>query len=70
MAVRFGDDVYLFEVKVVDMAPEGAAMLQLNEKGHADKYHASGQPAYLVAVEFSEDTRNVRNVVAFEVERA
>ena len=67
MAVRLNDNVYLFEFKVVEMEPEGAAMAQLKERRYADKYRASGQPIYLVAVEFSSETRNL---AAFEVERA
>ena len=67
MAVRFNDNVYLFEFKVVEMAPEGAAMAQLKEKRYADKYHDLGQPIHLIAVEFSKDARNV---AAFQVERA
>ena len=66
MAVRFNGNVYLFELKVVEMAGEGAAMAQLKERGYADKYRGTGDPIHLVAVEFSRDTRNV---VAFEVER-
>ena len=67
MAVRLNGNVYLFEFKVVEMEPEGAAMAQLKERRYADKYRASGQPIYLVAVEFSRETRNL---AAFEVERA
>ena len=67
MAVRFNDNVYLFEFKVVEMAPEGAAMAQLKEKRYADKYRGSGRPIHLIAVEFSKDARNV---AAFQVERA
>ena len=67
MAVRFNGHVYLFEFKVVEMAPEGAAMAQLNERRYADKYRHLGQPIHLIAVEFSKDARNL---AAFEVERA
>ena len=67
MAVRFNDNVYIFEFKVVETAPEGAAMAQLKLKRYADKYRGLGQPIYLVAVEFSKDARNL---TAFEVERA
>ena len=67
MAVRFNGNIYLFEFKVVEMAPEGAAMAQLKSKRYADKYRDSGQPIHLVAVEFSKDARNL---AAFEVERA
>ena len=67
MAVRFKDNVYLFEFKVVEMASGGAAMAQLKERRYADKYRGLGQPIHLVAVEFSKDARNL---AAFEVERA
>ena len=67
MAVRFNGNVYLFEFKVVEMAPEGAAMAQLKERRYADKYRGLGEPIHLVAVEFS---REARNLTAFDVERA
>ena len=67
MAVCFNGNVYLFEFKVVEMEPEGAAIAQLKERGYADKYRHLGQPIHLIAVEFSKEARNV---VAFEVERA
>ena len=38
MAVVFNENVYLFELKVVELAGEGAAMLQLRSRGYADKY--------------------------------
>ena len=67
MAVRFNRNVYLFEFKVVEMAPEGAAMGQLKDRRYADRYRGAGtSPFTSIAVEFSKDTRNV---VAFEVER-
>ena len=67
MAVRFNEQVYLFEFKVVELAPKGAAMAQLKEKRYADKYRGLGQPIHLIAVEFS---RKTRNLAAFEVEQA
>ena len=73
MAVCFNANVYLFEFKVVEMEPAGeaaprsAAMAQLKERRYADKYRHLGQPIHLIAVEFSKEARNV---VAFEVERA
>ncbi|MCY3819208.1 MAG: ATP-binding protein [Gammaproteobacteria bacterium] len=67
MAVRFNGNVYLFEFKVVELAPEGAAMAQLKRRGYADKYRDLGEPIHLVAVEFSSEARNL---AAFEVERA
>ena len=65
MAVRFHAGIYLFEFKVVEMAPEGAALAQLKERRYADKYRGSGTPVHLIGVEFSKESRNV---VAFEVE--
>ena len=67
MAVLFNENVYLFEFKVVEMTSEDAAMAQLKAKHYADKYRGLGQPIYLVAVEFSRETRNL---AAFAVERA
>ena len=67
MAVHFNDNIYLFEFKVVEMASEGAAMAQLQEKGYADKYRGLDQPIHLIGVEFS---KNTRNITAFEVARA
>ena len=64
MAVRFGEKVYLFEFKVVELEPKGAAMAQLREKGYADKYRGGSGEVFLVGVEFSKATRNV---VGFEV---
>ncbi|MCY3869550.1 MAG: ATP-binding protein [Gemmatimonadetes bacterium] len=63
MAVRFNGNVYLFEFKVVELAPEGTAMAQLKQKRYADKYRNRGEPIHLIAVEFSRETRNL---VGFE----
>ena len=67
MAVRFNANVYLFEFKVVELAPEGAAMAQLKRRRYADKYRYLDEPIHLVAVEFSSEARNL---AAFEVEHA
>ena len=64
MAVRTGGHVYLFEFKVVEMAPPGSALAQLRERGYADKYRGRGEPIHLIGVEFSRETRNV---TAFEL---
>ena len=66
MAVRFSGNVYLFEFKVVEMEPEGAAMAQLRDRGYAEKYRGGSGEVFLVGVEFSRETRNV---VGFEVRR-
>ena len=65
MRVDFGGQIYLFEFKVVEQAPEGNALAQIKAKGYADKYRASGKPIHLIGVEFS---RIERQIVAFEVE--
>ena len=67
MAVRFNANVYLFEFKVVELAPEGAAVAQLKARGYADKYRDRGEPIHLIGVEFS---REARNLAAFDVEQA
>ena len=67
MTVHFNDNIYLFEFKVVELASEGAAMAQLQEKRYADKYRGLDQPIHLIGVEFSKDTRNI---TAFEVDKA
>ena len=64
MAVRTGGHVYLFEFKVAEMAPPGAALAQLQERDYAAKYRHLNQPIHLIGVEFSRATRNV---TAFEV---
>ncbi len=65
MAVLFRGHVYLFEFKVVELAPEGGALAQLQERRYAEKYKAAGTSVHLIGVEFS---REERNVVAFDVE--
>ena len=66
MAVWFGDNVYLFEFKVVEMEPHGAAMAQLLERDYAAKYRGGAAEVYLVGVEFSRESRSI---VGFEVGR-
>ena len=64
MAVRAGGQVYLFEFKVMELAPPGSALAQLRERDYAAKYRGGGEPIQLIGVEFSRETRNV---TAFEV---
>ncbi|MCY4377425.1 MAG: ATP-binding protein [Spirochaetaceae bacterium] len=64
MAVRADGDVYLFEFKVVEVAPPGSALAQLRERDYAAKYRGRGESIHLIGVEFS---RKTRNVTAFEV---
>jgi len=65
LALRFNGQVYLFEFKVVEFAPEGRALEQIKARGYAERYRASGEPIHLIGVEFS---RERRSVVGFEVE--
>jgi len=65
MALRFNGQVYLFEFKVVELAPEGRALAQSKEKGYAERYRGDRRPIHLIGVEFS---RKQRSVVGFEVE--
>lgn len=65
MTVRFNRHIYLFEFKVVEMAPEGNALKQLQMKGYAEKYRHHGEPIHLLGVEFSRESRNI---VGFEFE--
>jgi len=65
MAVRFNQQIYLFEFKVVEIEPAGKALQQIKDNGYADKYRAEGQPIHLIGVEFS---REKRSVIGFEVE--
>ena len=44
MAVRAGGQVYLFEFKVVELAPPGSALAQLQERDYAAKYRGGGKP--------------------------
>ena len=67
MAVRFNGHVYLFEFKVVELAPESAPMARLEARGYAEKYRHLGEPIHLIGVEFS---RERRNLAGFEVARA
>jgi len=65
MAVRFAGQVFLFEFKVVELAPEGRALQQIKDRGYAHKYRLEDGPIHLIGVEFS---RERRSVVGFEVE--
>ena len=67
MAVAFNHNVYLFEFKVVEAAPDGAAMAQLKARGYAEKYLAKKMPIHLIGVQFA---KHIRNVVAFDVQES
>ena len=63
MTLRFNQQVYIFEFKVVELVPEGKALQQIKDKAYADKYRALNQPIYLLGVEFIKTNRNI---VGFE----
>ncbi|TVQ91134.1 MAG: hypothetical protein EA400_05390 [Chromatiaceae bacterium] len=65
LALRFNGQVYLFEFKVVELAPAGRALQQIKDRGYPRPYLATGVPVHLIGVEFS---RERRAVVGFAVE--
>ena len=65
MTVCFNGHVYIFEFKVVEFNPQGAALAQIKDRNYADKYKARNEPIHLVGVEFSKASRNI---VGFDVE--
>ncbi len=65
LRLRFNGCIWLFEFKVVELAPEGAALQQIKDRGYADKYRAEGLPIHLIGIEFS---RERRSLVGFAVE--
>ena len=67
MALRLGEDVYLFEFKVAERSARGAALAQLQARRHADKYRAPGRAVHLIGVEISAEQRDV---TAFDVASA
>jgi len=65
LRLRFNGQLWLFEFKVVELAPEGRALQQIKDRHYADKYRAEGLPIHLISIEFS---RAQRTLVGFEVE--
>ncbi len=41
LALCFNGQVYLFEFKVVELAPEGRSLEQIKARGYADRYRAA-----------------------------
>ena len=62
MAVRFNLQVYLFELKVVELMSSGSALEQLRDRDYAARYRADGEPVYLIGVEFSRGRAERRRV--------
>jgi hypothetical protein len=65
MTVKFNENVYLFEFKVVEFFPEGKAIQQLIDRNYAQKYQALNQPIHLIGIEFSKESRSV---IGFETQ--
>ncbi|WP_295409432.1 AAA family ATPase [uncultured Thiocystis sp.] len=65
LTLKFNARIWLFEFKVVELAPAGRALQQIKERGDADKYRTLGQPIHLIGIEFS---RERRTLVGFETE--
>jgi hypothetical protein len=65
MALRFNGQVYLFEFKVVELAPKGRALQQSKDAGYADRYLDDRLPIHLIGLEFSREQRTLEG---FEVE--
>lgn len=59
LALRYGQQVYLFEFKVIEQVPEGKALQQLIDKDYAEKYKQPGVSVTLIGVEFSREKRNI-----------
>ncbi|MEZ5536303.1 MAG: ATP-binding protein [Thiolinea sp.] len=65
MTLKFNQQIYIFEFKVVELVPEGEALQQIKDQGYAEKYRDYKQPIHLIGVEFSKDQRNI---AGFELE--
>ena len=57
MSVLFNGQVYLFEFKVVEDAPQGRALQQIRDKGCRQVPRA--RRIHLIGVEFSREERSV-----------
>ncbi len=66
LVVRYQGRVYIFEFKVVERAGAGVAITQMHERDYAKKYQELGEPIYLIAVEFSSESRSL---VGFEADQ-
>ena len=60
MAVIFKDKVYVLEFKVGRGADD--AILQIKQKGYADRFIAEGKRVILCGISFDEDKREVEEL--------
>jgi hypothetical protein len=65
MMIEFNNKIFIFEFKVVDDQPTGAALQQIKEKHYAEKYRAKQLAIYLIGVEFS---KSQKQIIVFEAE--
>jgi hypothetical protein len=66
LAVRHAGQLYLFEFKVVELAPDGSACSRSRTAAMPTSTAPRGLPMHLIGIEFS---RERRTVVGFEVEQ-
>ena len=57
--VRDNGQVFLFEFKVVELNPAGAALQQIKNLHDADQYRSRGEPMHLIGVELSKASGNI-----------
>ncbi len=65
LSLKLGQRVYLFEFKVIEGEPDGAALQQLIDRDYAAKYRAPGIEITLIGIEFGKAERNL---VGFETQ--
>lgn len=63
LSLRYGQNIYLFEFKVVDEQAQKTALQQLIAKDYAEKFRSPEVSIALIGIEFS---RKNRNIVAFD----
>jgi len=59
LSLKLGQRVYLFEFKVIEGGPDGAALQQLIDRDYAAKYRTPDIEITLIGIEFSKAERNV-----------
>lgn len=65
LSLKLSQRVYLFEFKVIEGEPNGAALQQLIDRDYAAKYRVLGVDITLIGIEFS---KKERNIVGFETQ--
>ncbi|HMV81103.1 MAG TPA: PD-(D/E)XK nuclease domain-containing protein [Leptospiraceae bacterium] len=60
MTVLFGEKVFVFEFKVIELSSAGSALAQIKQRKYYEKYlRANHIKNYLIGVEFSRESRNI-----------